>query len=104
MSFSVTRRKLQLGSRDATTGWYDSGFVESTIDMPIVTAEAAKKAVSAGVHVTHDMIGYTQDPLVEGDEVEDAGVYYHVEAVKPIKLGDSFIYRECQLSLMPYHS
>jgi len=103
LSFDVTRRKLQLGSRDSTTGLYDKSYVETSIDMPIVSAEAAKKLLPVGSQVVFDRVGFTQDVVVEGDEIVTAAdVYYLVQTVKLHWIGDSFVYRECQLSVLPY--
>jgi hypothetical protein len=98
LSFDVTRRKLALGSANATTGWYVKSYTESTIEMIIFPRAAQKLAVDAGVYVRLDAVGLTADPVEEGDQIEDANsVIYEVKTVKPHYFGDSFMWRECDL-------
>lgn len=104
LSFNVTRRKLTLGSRDDTTGWYAKGFSESTIEMIVIPRAAANLAVQAGVYVRLDAVGLSCDGVEIGDEIKtDAGVYYEVKTVKEHWFADSFMYRECDLVELPFH-
>lgn len=104
LSFLVTRRKLQLGSRDSTTGWYDKAYAESTVDMIVVPRGATNMPLPAGVYVRLDAVGLTADPVDEGDEIKtDAGVYYEVKGVKLHYFADSFMYRECDLTRLALH-
>jgi len=100
---SVTYRKLQLGTHDATTGWYDKDYApDDTIDLILVPRGATSTNLPAGVYVRLDAVGLTADVVFEGDQiVTDAGEYYEVKTVLEHYLLDSFMYRECQLSRLP---
>jgi len=105
LSFEVTRRKLQLGTRDSVTGWYARNFTESTIEMIIVDRGATQIRLPAGAYVRLDAWGGTADPVVEGDQIRtEAGKYYEVKAVKEVwGPGDNFVRRDCDLSSLPLH-
>lgn len=103
LSFDVTLYTLQLGSRDSTTGWYQKNYSTSTITMPIVSRAAAHTPLPPGVHVRLDAVGLTQDPVYEGDEIKNAAdQFYQVETIQPHYFGDSFWFRECQLTMLPF--
>lgn len=103
-SCDVTRRKLSLGDADAVTGVYEKTWSEYTVKSLFVTRGANKTALSMGTFVRLDAVMRTADPVDEGDEVQHAnGDYYEVETVKPEYLGDSFWFRECDLTRLPMH-
>lgn len=104
-SCDITRRRLSLTSRrDATTGWYDKEYVESTAEGLLVPRLASNIASAAGTYVRLDAVLLTPDPFEEGDEIKTkSGEYYEIKSVKPYYLGESFWYRECQLVYLPLH-
>ena len=104
VDFSVTRRRLMLGARDAITGWYAKSFAESTIDMVLVPQGANNLSLKTGVYARLDAVGLTQDVVLLGDEIETvAGIFYEVKTVKEHWVGDSFEHRECDLTELPMH-
>jgi len=82
-SCNVTRRRLMLDStRDSTTGWYTKSYEETTIKMIFAPRSATSMLVSVGV----------------------GGLYYEVKTVEPHYLTpNSFWFRSCQLTLIPFH-
>lgn len=104
VSFDVTRRKLVLGSQDSTTGWYDKSYTESTIEMPIEDRGTRVLLLPVGTYVRLDALGFTADVVEVGDEIKtDDGRYYEVKAVKKVYRGDSFVRRDCDLTLLRLH-
>lgn len=104
LSFDVTRRALSLGSQDSVTGWYTKSFSESTIEMIIVPRSAASLMVGMGLYPKYALSGFTNDVVVVGDEIKDGqNVYYEVKTNEDYYMGDSFIYRECELTKLPIH-
>jgi len=101
----VTWRRLMLGSRDSTTGWYEPFWETSTIKMIIISRGASSMVVDAGVYVRLDAVGRTQTPVQEGDQifVEGSRLYYEVKSAKPMFLLGSFSHYECDLTLLPLH-
>lgn len=104
LTFNVTRRKLVLGTRDDTTGWYDVSYTESTIEMPVEDRGANALPLPAGTYVRLDALGMTADVVLEGDQIKtDDGRYYEVKTVREVWLADSFIRRDCDLTRLPLH-
>lgn len=103
VSFNVTRRQLSLGDADATTGWYVKEWTESTIEMVIQPRGGVNIGLPPGIFARLDAVGLTAAPVLVAEEIEDAGVFYEVKTVKPYSIGDSFMYRECQLTELPFH-
>ena len=102
-SLDVTHRRLMLGSRDSTTGWYAKSYEEQTIEMIVVSRAATHMPLPPGVYVRLDAVGLTADPVYEGDEIKTASdQYYQVETVREHPIGDSFFFRECDLTLLPF--
>ena len=102
---TVTRRRLQLDSpRDSVTGWWTKSFHEETVEMPIITKGTTRSLLPPGTYVRTDALGLTADPVVEGDEILGNNTNYEVEAVRPHYLLDSFVYRECDLILLPFQN
>lgn len=98
LSFNVTRRKLVLGTPDATTGWYTKSYTESTIEMIIFDRATSQFGLPAGTYIRLDAVGLTADPVEEGDQIlTGPGVYYEVKGIKKHYLGDSFVRRDCDL-------
>jgi len=105
LSFDVTRHKLVLGpDRNGTTGWYDVSYTESTIEAIIQDRGATTRYLPAGVHVSLDGLMMTADPVVEGDQIEHSATrFYEVKTVKEVNWLDSFVRRDCDLTLLPAH-
>ncbi len=104
ISFDVTRRALSLGSIDSITGWYAKTFTETTIEMIILPRGSSFHLLGMGYHAKHTLSGFTQDPIVEGDELYDsANIYYEVKSVEDTYLANTFMFRECELSKLPIH-
>jgi len=103
LSFDVTRRKLQLGSRDSVTGWYSKGFTTEAIEMIIVDRGTSQTPLPPGTYVKLDALGMTADPVVEGDEVDtEDGRRYEVKAIGEVwGPGDNFVRRDCDLTRLP---
>jgi len=87
----VTWRRLMLGSRDSTTGWYEPFWETSTIKMIIISRGASSMVVAAGVYVRLDAF------------VEKSRLYYEVKSAKPVSLLGSFSHYECDLTLLSLH-
>lgn len=104
VSFSVTRRELQLGAADTVTGWYAPTFAETTIEMAVIPKAMRQIALSAGFYPHYEVSGFHCDPVTEGDEIIDLfGKYYEVELTSPNNLGDSLVYYESNLTKLPIH-
>jgi hypothetical protein len=101
LTLNVTKRALTLGSADAITGWYAKSFTESTIEMILVQKGSTSSFLPPGTYVRTDALGLTADTVEEGDEILANSKYYEVKTVRPHYLGDSFYYRECDLTLLP---
>jgi len=104
LSFNVTRRALSLGDADTVTGWYAKTFTNSTVEMIIRPKGSTFMMLGMGFYARYAQTGYTQDPVVEGDEIKDAqNVYYEVKSIEEHFLGDNFFFRECELMKLPIH-
>lgn len=105
LSFDVTRRRLQLGSRDSVTGWYEKHYSESTIEMIFDQGAATVMKLAGGAYVRVDKIGRTADPVEEWDEIKtQAGRYFEVHAVERVYgPADNFMWRQCGLVYLPMH-
>ena len=100
----VTRRRMYLGIRDSVTGWCAKNFVDTTIEMIIVPRGATEILSTVGTYARRDAVGVTMDAVEIGDKIfTESKVYCDVLAVQEHWLGDSFMYRACQLSMMPLH-
>ena len=104
MSLQVTRQKLVLGDRDATTGWYAKGYVESTKEMIFVAKGSTITGLPSGVYVRTDALGLTTDGFSEGDKIEKGNITYEVKATRDHVIGESFWFRECDLTLLQFES
>jgi len=104
LSFDVTRRALSLGDADSVTGWYAKTFTESTIEMIIRPKGSTFMLLGMGFYSRYAQTGYTQDPVVEGDEIKDVqNMYYEIKTIEEHYLGDNFFFRECELVKLPIH-
>jgi hypothetical protein len=103
--FDVTRRRLFIeGSQDSTTGWFESTYFDTTIEMPILPRSASNIAAVVGAYVALDAVGLTADVVNVGDQIKTGdGKYYEVKTVKENSLGDNFSHRECQLRHLPLY-
>lgn len=103
-SRDLTRRRLSLGTRDSTTGWYSKSFTEDTVEGVLIPKASSHLALRVGTYVRTDALLLTADCFEEGDELEDAfGKYWEVKAVRYVSVGDSFSHRECDLARLPLH-
>jgi len=86
------------------TGWYAKSFAETTIEMITAPRGTHFMVLGMGFYARHSLSGFAQDPVVEGDEIKDAmAVYYEAKSIQERNLGDTFFYRECELSKLPIH-
>jgi len=101
----VTRRELQLGPRDSTTGWCEKNYpIEETINLLVLTRDASKIMSLTGTYVRLDAVGLTLDPVTVGDEIiTDHNVFYEVNTVKDHYVANNFVYRVCDLRELPLH-
>ncbi len=104
MNLQVTKREMSLGSRDSVTGWRAISWATKTIEVIIFERGVTSSALPVGSYVRLDALGMTTDGLEEGNQIlTDNGVYYDVEAVKEIFVGDSFYRRDCDLVKLPLY-
>jgi hypothetical protein len=105
LDFDVQYYEMQLGARDATTGWRAVTYDDSeTREMIIVTPQnRATMQTVGGFIASYKNTGITCDPLYVGDKIACSQCVYKVVNVKALKLADSFIYRECELEVLPLH-
>lgn len=102
VSFNVTRRALTLGSRDGSTGWRAITFTPSTIEMIIQPRGSPFMHLLPGAFAREDAVGRTADTVEVGDQILDSfGTYYEVKAIKGWPIGDSLVYRDCDLAELP---
>jgi hypothetical protein len=102
---AVTRRRLELGARDDTTGWRAKKWTEKTAEGLLLPKGSQRLATSVGTYVRTDALFMTMDVLDEGDEVKSAtNQYFEVHAAREIFVGDSFSHRECDLMFLPMHA
>jgi len=104
MSLQVTRQKLVLGDRDATTGWYSKDYTETTKEMIVIAKGSTTSALPSGVYVRTDALGLTTDGFNEGDKIQKGNVTYEVKATREHVIGESFWFRECDLTLLQFES
>jgi hypothetical protein len=103
-SQDITRRTLGLGARDGTTGWRSKNYTETTIKGILVPRAASQLALQAGTYVRLDALFFIADGLKVGDEIKTAAnIYHEVKTIREHWLGDSFYFRECDLTLLPFH-
>lgn len=101
-SLDVTWKKLTLGEADSATGWYETEYTDSTIEMIILPRGSPYMHLAPGSYVREDAVGLTADVVVSGDLIETSdGVCYEVKGVRKQSVGTSFFYRECDLTLLP---
>lgn len=104
LNFNVTRRALSLGSQDSVTGWYSKSFTDTTIEVIILPKGATFMALGMGFYAKYNLTGYTQDVVLEGDEIKDAANnYYEVKTIQENYVGDTFLFRELELTKLPMH-
>lgn len=103
LDVEVTRHKLALSAaRDAVTGWYAKEYTDSTIEMLIMPRTSSFVSAVFGTYARTDFIGFTQDGVAIGDEIEQDH-YYEVKATRPQRIADSFSHREVDLTSLPLH-
>ncbi len=101
--YSVTRRELSLGARDATTGWPSKTYAETTIKGSFDPAIARAVALSAGMPLNN--IPYFSRPFFttnyvrRGDHIaHDVIGEVELVTVSPVTFGDEFLFYACQCS------
>ena len=101
----LTLHKLMLAdTRDATTGWYDCSYTDSTINGLIVSKDARQLQLQLGTVVTSDAMLRTCDVVKEGDRVEDEGEkLFEVTAVVEQMNADDFLFRDCNLTEVRFY-
>ncbi len=99
----ATRRKLVLGTEDSTTGWYSKDWEENSIEGILILRNDKRVALAAGTYVGLDGVFLTADVLEPGDEVQVGDEFYEVKTAKPKSLADSFVYRVCDVTHLPFH-
>jgi len=105
ISADVTRRALELGTRNSTTGWRAKTYTESTIEGVLIPRSSGQIASAAGTYVRTDALFITADGLWSDEELEDThGKFWKVVAVRDFCFGDSFSHRECDLTYLPMHT
>lgn len=104
-SHDITRRTLTLNpTRDSLTGWYGKIFTEKTVEGLLIPRASTRIAGRAGTYVRTDGLLITADGFQEGDEVKDGfSEYWEVKAIRNFQKGNSFDYRECDLTHLPLH-
>jgi len=104
-SYSLTRRKLFLyGTVDSVTGWYDYGYVDSTIEGVMIPKGAAPQGLPGGTFVALDMLFKSLDPVKVGDQIKTVNnEYYEVKTVTEITEGDDSVCLDCQLRHLPFY-
>lgn len=99
----VTRRKLTLSTdRHATTGWRTKSWTESTIVGVMQHKGSTPTNVPAGIYVRYDLVFYTLDAIVDGEQVKYRGKWHEVKSVEDhYDATGGFAYRTCQLRKLP---
>lgn len=98
-TWNVTRSKLVLGDQDATTGWYEKLYYDSTIEMVIATKSTATIAHAVGAYVKLDAVGFANSYVKNGDVITDSyGNYWLVRTVQPMYAGDKLKFYQCDLT------
>ena len=105
VSFNVDYRRMLLGDRDATTGWrtvtYDTA---DTRDMLMINPSTRANIFTvSGLLSSYSVAGLTADPVYLGDRVNNEEGVFEIVNIKIHALGDSFLYRECELEHLPAH-
>ena len=103
ISFDVRYRKLELGDRDSVTGWRAITYDDTeTREMLVVTpTNRATVAHATGILSTYAVAGLTADVVFKGDQIATSSGWYSIVAIKVHTIGDSFLYRECDLEYLP---
>jgi hypothetical protein len=105
ISTDATLRRLTLSSsRDSTTGWRTKTWTERDIEGFLIPRAAATVQVAAGIYVRTDFAFLTMDGVLVGDEIQVASKYYRVEGVLDFLVGDSFMFRQCDVTHLPLHT
>jgi len=72
--------------------------------MIILPKGSSLLVLGMGFYARHTLSGFTQDAVLEGDEILDsASNYYEIKSIQEIYMGNTFIYRECELTKLPIH-
>ena len=57
-----------------------------------------------GIYARHELSGFTNDTVTEGDEIIDSfSNYYEIESIATIDVLDNFLCYECELVKLPIH-
>jgi len=99
---SVTRRAINLGLRDATTGWRHIDFFDETIEAIRFSKGARYSLHSVGCYASEDAMFLTQDVATDGDQLLTLdGAYYEAVTVQEHWILDSFVFRDVQAHQLP---
>jgi len=102
VTFDVTRRRLVLGARDSETRQRAKSYQETTIPMIILPRGSRYLHLAPGVFITSDAVGLTIERVTKYDQIRTPfDVYYEVKDVKDEPFGDTLLYRQCDLTLLP---
>jgi len=103
VSFDARYRKLELGDRDSTTGWRDMTYDDTeTREIILVTSQNRATVYSVtGILATYATTAIVIDPVFKGDQIATAEGWFEIIHIKYHTLGDSFLYRECELEYLP---
>ena len=86
---TVTLSSLSLGERDATTGWFEKVYTDSSIDAFIIQREAQTTMLKLGYYVNLDALAFTATPMQPCDLITDAfDRVWEVKTCKPIIVGN----------------
>jgi len=102
---NVTRRRLSLGARDSTTGHRAKNFTEDTVKAVFIPKGNTQLALKVGTYVRSEGLLCTLVGFKERDEVKLVNSqYWEIKAVREFwRTQDDFVYRECDLTYMPFH-
>ena len=102
--FDMTRRELSLGSQNSTTGYYAATYTDKTITGLMIEKGNTKLQLAAGSFVNYDATLLTADVVLVSDQIKtQENVYFEVMSVTEKSVGDSFLYRECDLAKIPLY-
>jgi len=106
-SCNVTRRRLVLSdAADSTTGHFTKEWIETTgVKAVPIPRSSNQIALRHGTYVRLDMLLYTCEGFLEGDEVKmPDGEYYEVKGSRPFSFApNSFSHYEVDLTHLPFH-
>ncbi len=98
----VTLRVLTLSNSKDDDGWFLKSYVETVISAIFLHNSGRAEAVKLGLMPLYNLVAFTLSPRPkQGDQLQEAGVYYNVDAVTNHIFGDHLVYRELKLTQLP---